>query len=73
MDEQLSDREAIIARYADGPNQLETAIAGLSAGDSISLRATAPGPSDRLCITSLMGMTSGRYSLRGHRQPRRQV
>jgi hypothetical protein len=30
MDEQLSDREATIARYADGPNQLETAIAGLS-------------------------------------------
>ena len=33
MDEQLSDREAIIARYADGPNQLETAIAGLSEGE----------------------------------------
>jgi len=33
MDEQLSDREAIIARYADGPNQLETAIAGLSERD----------------------------------------
>ncbi len=30
MDEQLSDREAIIASYADGPNQLEAAIAGLS-------------------------------------------
>ena len=30
MDEQLRNREAIIARYADGPNQLETAIAGLS-------------------------------------------
>jgi uncharacterized damage-inducible protein DinB len=30
MDDQPSDREAIIARYADGPNQLETAIAGLS-------------------------------------------
>ncbi len=30
MDEQLSDREAIIASYADGPNQLEVAIAGLS-------------------------------------------
>ena len=33
MDKQLSDREAIIARYADGPNQLETAIAGLSEGE----------------------------------------
>jgi hypothetical protein len=33
MDEQLSDREAIIATYADGPNQLETAIAGLSEGE----------------------------------------
>jgi hypothetical protein len=32
VDQQLSDREAIIARYADGPNQLETAIAGLSEG-----------------------------------------
>ena len=33
MDQQLSDLEAIIARYADGPNQLETAIAGLSEGE----------------------------------------
>jgi hypothetical protein len=33
MDEQLSDRKAIIARYAAGPNQLETAIAGLSEGE----------------------------------------
>jgi uncharacterized damage-inducible protein DinB len=30
MDEQTSNREVIIARYADGPNQLEAAIAGLS-------------------------------------------
>jgi hypothetical protein len=30
MDEQLSDQEAIIASYADGPNQLEAATAGLS-------------------------------------------
>ena len=33
MDEQLSDRKAIIAGYAAGPNQLETAIAGLSEGE----------------------------------------
>jgi hypothetical protein len=33
MHEQLSDREAIMARYADGPNLLETAIAGLSEGE----------------------------------------
>jgi hypothetical protein len=30
MDGRLNDREAIIATYADAPNQLETAIAGLS-------------------------------------------
>ena len=29
MDDQRSDVEATIARYADGPNQLEAAIAGL--------------------------------------------
>jgi hypothetical protein len=29
----MSDRETIIARYAAGPDQLETAIAGLSAGE----------------------------------------
>ncbi|MFC2053380.1 DinB family protein [Chloroflexota bacterium] len=29
----MSNREDTIARYADGPNQLETAIAGLSEGD----------------------------------------
>ncbi len=33
MDVQISDREAIIARYADGPNLLQTAIAGLSAAE----------------------------------------
>jgi uncharacterized damage-inducible protein DinB len=33
MDEQMSNRETIIARYADGPNELETAIAGLSEGE----------------------------------------
>jgi hypothetical protein len=33
MDEQMSDREATIARYADGPRQLEAAIAGLSEGE----------------------------------------
>jgi hypothetical protein len=33
VDEQLSDREGIIARYADGPNELETAIAELSEGE----------------------------------------
>ena len=33
MGEQTNDREAVIARYADGPNQLESAIAGLSAGE----------------------------------------
>lgn len=33
MNEQLSDREAIIAGYADGPSQLEAALAGLSEGD----------------------------------------
>jgi len=30
MDEQISDRETILAQYADGPRQLEAAIAGLS-------------------------------------------
>jgi len=30
MDKQLTNREAIIAEYADGPTQLEAAIAGLS-------------------------------------------
>ncbi len=30
MDEQLGDRDTIIARYSDGPNLLESAIAGLS-------------------------------------------
>jgi hypothetical protein len=30
VDEQLGNREDVIARYADGPDQLETAIAGLS-------------------------------------------
>ncbi|GAH29566.1 unnamed protein product, partial [marine sediment metagenome] len=33
MDEQMSNREDTIARYADGPFQVETAIAGLSEGD----------------------------------------
>ena len=33
MGEQLNDWEEIIAMYAGGPNQLETAIAGLSEGD----------------------------------------
>jgi len=33
MHERLSGREAIIARYADGPNLLETAIAGLCEGE----------------------------------------
>ena len=33
MDEQMSNREDTIARYADGPIQVETAIAGLSEGD----------------------------------------
>ena len=32
MGEQMSDREAIIARYAEGPTQLEAAIAGLPEG-----------------------------------------
>jgi hypothetical protein len=32
MDEQLNDREAMIARYAEGPHQLEAALAGLSEG-----------------------------------------
>jgi hypothetical protein len=33
MDEQMSDRKATIARYADGPGQLEAAIASLSEGE----------------------------------------
>ena len=33
MDVQMSNREAIIARYSDGPSELETAIAGLSEGE----------------------------------------
>jgi hypothetical protein len=33
MDEQMGNREAIMASYADGPNQLEAAIAGLSEGE----------------------------------------
>ena len=33
MVEQLNDQEEIIAMYAGGPNQLETAITGLSEGD----------------------------------------
>jgi hypothetical protein len=33
MNDQFSNRESIIAGYADGPNQLETAIAGLSGGE----------------------------------------
>jgi uncharacterized damage-inducible protein DinB len=33
MGEQMSDRETAIARYADGPSQLEAAIAGLSQGE----------------------------------------
>jgi hypothetical protein len=33
MDEQLTNREAIIAEYADGPNRLDAAIAGLSEGE----------------------------------------
>lgn len=33
MDEQLNDRQAIIATYADAPNRLEAAIAGLSEGE----------------------------------------
>lgn len=33
MKAQTSDREAVIARYADGPRQLETAIAGLAEKD----------------------------------------
>jgi hypothetical protein len=33
MDERLTNRQAIVARYADGPNQLEAAIAGLSEGE----------------------------------------
>jgi hypothetical protein len=32
MDEQLEKREGTIARYADDPQQLEAAIAGLSEG-----------------------------------------
>ena len=32
MGERMSEREAIIARYAAGPNQLEAAIAGLPEG-----------------------------------------
>ena len=33
MDKQMSYRETVIARYADGPNQLEAEIAGLSEGE----------------------------------------
>jgi hypothetical protein len=33
MDELLIDREAVLAIYADGPDQLETAITGLSGVD----------------------------------------
>ena len=33
MNDHLSNRESIIAGYADGPNQLETTIAGLSEGE----------------------------------------
>jgi uncharacterized damage-inducible protein DinB len=33
MDEQMGNREVIIARYADGPDQVEAAIAGLSEGE----------------------------------------
>jgi hypothetical protein len=33
MDEQTSHRESTIARYADGPDQLAAAIAGLSEGE----------------------------------------
>lgn len=33
MDEQLRDRQAIITRYAGGPNQLDAVIAGLSEGE----------------------------------------
>jgi hypothetical protein len=33
MDDQLSNREEIIVRYYNGPNQLETSIAGLSGGE----------------------------------------
>ena len=33
MDDQTTKREIVIARYADGPNQLETAISGLSEED----------------------------------------
>jgi hypothetical protein len=33
MDDQLNDWEAIITRYADGPSELEAAIAGLSEGE----------------------------------------
>jgi uncharacterized damage-inducible protein DinB len=33
MNEQLSDRESILAIYTDGPNLLENAIAGLSEGE----------------------------------------
>lgn len=33
MDEQMSQREATLARFADGPNLLEAAIAGLSGAE----------------------------------------
>lgn len=33
MDEQTSHRESVLARFADGPKQLEAAIAGLSEGE----------------------------------------
>ena len=32
MDEKLDTRETIVARYANGPSQLEAVIAGLSEG-----------------------------------------